>query len=295
MPSRRDFLTTMAVGLSASALAPRWARAAVDGPTFKSPLNGPIGLQLWSLRQYLPTDLAGSLAKVRGMGFTVVEGAGTWKHTAAELRAAMDAAGLKCPSTHLGYERLRDDMPGAFAEAKTLGAASIICPWIAHKDTFTREDALKAAELFNRVGKAAHEAGLRFGYHTHGYENVPSTEGTLLETLAQNTDAQLVTFQVDVFHVYHGGMDPVALMQKYNGRVRSLHLKDIKKDFLREAGHGTATADADVPVGTGQIDWPAVLRAAMKAGANEYYIEDESTDPLGHIPQSVAYLQGLKL
>ena len=77
--------------------------------------------------------------------------------------------------------------------------------------------------------------------------------------------------------------------------MRSLHLKDIKKGFPRETGKGTATPDADVPVGTGQIDWPAVLRAAMKAGATEYYVEDESTDPLTHIPQSVAYLQGLKL
>src|SRR5205823_7208670 len=69
MPSRRDFLTTMAVGFGASALAPRWA-AAADAATIKSPLNGPIGLQLWSLREYLPKDLPGSLAKVRGMGFT---------------------------------------------------------------------------------------------------------------------------------------------------------------------------------------------------------------------------------
>jgi sugar phosphate isomerase/epimerase len=294
MSSRRHFLTSMAVGLGASALAPRWAKAA-DAPTIKSPLNGPIGLQLWSLRESLPKDLAGSLAKVRAMGFTVVEGAGTWRHTAAELRAAMDAAGLRCTSAHLGFELLRDNMAGGFAEAKTLGATSVVCPWIAHKETFTREDALGAAELFNRVGKAAGASGLRFGYHTHGYENVPSTEGTLFDTLAQNTDPQLVTFQVDVFHAYHGGFDPVALMQKYSGRVRSLHLKDIKKDYPRETGHGTAKAEADVPVGTGQIDWPAVLRAAMKAGANEYYIEDESTDPLTHIPQSIAYLQGLKL
>lgn len=295
MPSRRSFLTTMAAGVGASALAPRWARAAVDGPMIKSPLNGPIGLQLWSLREYLPKDLAGSLAKVRGMGFTVVEGAGTWKHTAAELRAAMDAAGLRCTSTHLGFERLRDDMAGAFAEARTFGATSIVCPWIAHKETFTREDALGAAQVFNRVGKAASDGGLRFAYHTHGYENVPSTEGTLFDTLAQNTDPKLVGFQVDVFHAYHGGADPVALMQKYSGRVRSLHLKDIKKGFPREAGHGTATSDSDVPVGTGQIDWPAVLRAAMKAGATEYFVEDESTDPLAHIPLSVAYVTGLKL
>jgi sugar phosphate isomerase/epimerase len=87
----------------------------------------------------------------------------------------------------------------------------------------------------------------------------------------------------------------VALIGKYSGRVRSLHLKDIKKGYAREAGRGTATPDADVPVGTGQIDWPAVLRAAMKAGATEYFVEDESTDPLTHIPQSVAYLTSLKL
>ena len=293
MPSRRDFLTTMAAGLTVSALADRWATA--YAASIKSPVSGPIGLQLWSLREYLPKDLSGSLAKVRAMGFTDVEGAGLWKHTAPELRAALDAASLRCASAHMGLERLRDDLSGAIAEAKTLGAGTIVCPWIAHKDAFTVEDALKAAEVLNRAGKAIQDAGMRFGYHTHGYEMVPSPDGTLFDTLAKAADPQLVHFQVDVFHTYHGGADPVALMTKYKGRVRSLHLKDIKKGYPRETGKGTATPDADVPVGTGQIDWPAVLRAAMKAGATEYYIEDESTDPLTHIPQSVAYLQGLKL
>ena len=294
MPSRRDFLTTMTAGLTVSTLGARWVKAA-DAPTIKSPLNGPIGLQLWSLRESLPKDLSGSLAKVRAMGFREVEGAGLWKHTAPELRAALDAAGLRCTSQHMGLDRLRDDLPGALAEARTLGATTIVCPWIPHKEAFTQEDALKAAEVFNRAGKAASDEGLRLGYHTHGYENVPSPDGTLFDTLAIAADPKLVHFQVDVFHVYHGGMDPVALMKKYKGRVRSLHLKDIKKGYPRETGKGTATADADVPVGTGQIDWPTVLRAAMKAGAVEYYIEDESTDPLTHIPQSVAYLQGLTL
>jgi sugar phosphate isomerase/epimerase len=298
MPSRRDFLTTMAAGLSASAALSRVAFPAADTADtggIKSPLNGPVGLQLWSLRESLPKDLAGSLGKIRAMGFREVEGAGLWKHTAAELRAAMDAASLRCTSAHMQFERLSTDAPGALAEAKALGASAVICPWITHKETFTREDALKAAELFNRAGRLAKEAGLAFGYHTHGYENVPSTEGTLFDTLAQNTNRNFVTFQVDVFHAYHGGFDPVELITKYSGRVRSLHLKDIKKGYAREAGKGTATPDADVPVGTGQIDWPAVLRAAMKAGATEYFIEDESTDPLAHIPQSVAYLGSLTL
>jgi len=294
MPSRREFLTTVAAGVGASALATRWTWAA-GAPTIKSPLNGPIGLQLWSLREYLPTDLAGTLGKVRAMGFEVVESAGLWKHTLPEFRAALDTAGLKVTSAHIGYERLRDDLQGGLAEAKGLGASSVICAWIPHKETFTREEALKAAEMFNGVGKAARDAGLRFGYHTHGYENVPSTEGTLFDTLAKAVDPALVFFQVDVFHTTHGGGDPVALMTKYSGRIRSLHLKDISKTYPVEPGHGTAPAEADVPVGTGQIDWPKVLRAAMKAGAVEYFIEDESKDPLGHIPLSVAYLQGLKL
>jgi sugar phosphate isomerase/epimerase len=294
MPSRRAFLTTVGAGLSASALASRWTWAA-GAPTIKSPLNGPIGLQLWSLREYLPKDLPGTLARVRAMGFEVVECAGLWKHTLPEFRAALDTAGLRCTSAHIGYERLRDDLSGGLAEAKGLGAAEVICAWIPHKETFTREDALEAGEMFNGVGKAARDAGLRFGYHTHGYENVPSTEGTLFDTLAKAVDPALVFFQVDVFHTYHGGGDPVKLMTKYSGRVRSLHLKDISKTHPVEPGHGTAPAEADVPVGTGQIDWPAVLRAAMKAGAVEYFVEDESKDPLAHIPLSIAYLQGLKL
>ncbi len=291
---RRDFLLTAAAGLGAAAF--RSARAlAADRSPIQSPLNGPIGLQLWSLREYLPKDLSGTLARVRALGFREVEGAGLWNHSAAELRAALDAAGLRCGSVHLGFERLRDDSAGAFQETKAVGATGVVCPWTPHGQAFTRDDALQTAEAFNRFGKAARAAKLRFGYHCHGYEFVPATEGTLFDTLAVNTDAALVAFQIDVFHAYRGGADPTRLIEKYKGRVTSLHLKDIRKGVPVEAGSPGATPDADVPVGTGQIDYPAVLRAAMKAGTSMYYLEDESTDPLGHIPQSLAYLEGLKL
>lgn len=294
MRSRRDFLLAVAAGSGVAALRPAWAWAA-DRSEIKSPLNGPIGLQLWSLREYLPQDLPGTLAKIKAFGFREVEGAGLWKHTAAELRAALDAAGLHCGSAHIGFERLRDDAAGAFAEAKALGASAVVCPWIPHGQSFTRDDALKSAEAFNRFGKAAQAAGLRFGYHCHGYEFVPASEGTLFDTLAGKTDPALVTFQVDVFHAYRGGADPVHLIEQHKGRVTSLHLKDMKKGVPVEAGSPGATPDADVPVGTGQIDFPAVLRAAKKAGTSMYYLEDESTDPLGHIPQSLAYLEALEL
>jgi sugar phosphate isomerase/epimerase len=191
----------------------------------------------------------------------------------------------------MGYDRLRDDVPGAFAEAKAVGASWVVCPWITHDKVFTRDDALKAAELFNKVATAADSAGLRFGYHCHGYEFVPSPEGTLFETLAGATDAKRVTFQIDVFHAYHGGANPAQLIEKYKGRVTSLHLKDLKKGSPVKAGTATAPSDVDVPIGTGQLDMAAVLRAARDAGVSMYYLEDESPDPLTHIPQSVEYLK----
>jgi len=288
MHSRREFLTSVAAGLGGAVVAPVWAQAQGE---IKTSLNGPLGLQLWSLREYLPKDLPGSLAKVRALGFREVEGAGLWGRSAAEMRAALDGAGLRCQSAHMGFERLRDDLKGALVEAKALGAMWVVCPWIPHKDdAFTRDDALKAAEAFNRFDVAAADAGLRFGYHCHGYDFVPSAEGTLFDTLAGATNPR-VMFQIDVFHAFHGGADPAKLIDRYNNRVVSLHLKDLNKSVPPRVGAATAPAEADVPVGSGQIDMPAVLRAAKNGGTKLYYLEDESPDPWGHIPQSVAYLK----
>ena len=292
MWTRRHFLSTLAAGLAAPAGAGAWRESQDE---IKTVLNGAVGLQMWSLREYLPKDLAGALVKVRAMGFREVEGAGLWKHTVAEVRAALDAAGLRCQSAHMPFERLRDDAAGAFAEAKALGAGWVVCPWIPHEKEFTRDDALKSAEAFNKFAVAAEAAGLRFAYHCHGYEMLPAPEGTRFDALAQNTDPKRVTFQVDVFHTLHGGADPVALIDRYASRVTSLHLKDLKKGVAITKGTATATPEDDVPLGTGQVDWPAVLRAATKAGTSLYYLEDESADPWGHIPQSVGYLKGLKL
>ena len=257
-------------------------------------LNGPVGLQLWSLREYLPKDLPGTLAKVRELGFRDVEGAGLWGQTAARMRQALDAAELRCRSAHMGFERLRDDPGRAFAEAKTMGAEWVVCPWIPHGNVFTRDDALKAADAFNRFATGAEAAGLRFAYHCHGYEFVPSSEGTLFDTLAGASSPQHVLFQIDVFHALFGGADPAQLIERHGRRVVSLHLKDLKKGFPITKGTATAPAEADVPVGSGQVDMAAVVRAAMKAGTSLYYVEDESPEPWTHIPATVAYLEGFK-
>ena len=192
----------------------------------------------------------------------------------------------------MGYERLRDDAAGAFAEARSMGASWVVCPVDSPRQGLhARGPQAPRPTCSTASARRRDDAGLRFAYHCHGYEFVPSSEGTLFDTLAGATDPQQVAIQVDVFHTFHGGADPAALIAKLGPRATSLHLKDLKKGAPVTAGAGVGTPDIDVPVGTGQIDMPAVLTAARKAGTTLYYVEDESATPLANIPKSLAWLQ----
>jgi len=279
---------TLAAG-AAAASRPLDLLAAESGVAEK------IGLQLYSLRADLPKDVPGTLARVRELGIVEVEGAGLWGLTAEQLRAELDKAGLRCRATHMGLDRLKDDLPGAIAEAKTVGASWVVCPWLPHEDSFDRDDVMRAAEVFNVAGPALQKEEMQLGYHCHGYEFVPSDEGTLFDTLAQSTEAATLKFEIDVFWARAGGVDPTALVEKYSGRVPLLHLKDMQKGLELPPGSSRAPHETNVVIGTGQIDFPALLRAAEAGGGELYYIEDESPKPWDQLPGSLSYLRGLKL
>jgi hypothetical protein len=136
---------------------------------------------------------------------------------------------------------------------------------------------------------------MRFGYHTHGYEMVPSPDGTLFDTLAKALDPKLVHFQVDVFHTYHGGADPIGLMEKYKGRVRSLHLKDIKKGYPRETGQGNGDAGRGRAAGHGP-DRLAGRPARGHEGGGDRVLQSRREHGSAHAhPAEHRLLQGLKL
>lgn len=296
MTSRRTFLGAMAAGIGGAAFGNRTSLASdALAPEVKTGLGAPVGLQLWSLREYAPKDLPGTLAKLRALGVVHVESAGLYGLEPAALRAAFDKAGLKCSGAHIGYDRWQKDGAAAAKEAAALGARFATVAWIKGQDAFTREHALKAAEVFNAAGKACAAEGVRFCYHCHGYEFVPSPDGTLWDTIVKNTDAKLVSFEVDVFWAKAGGADPAKVIAALPGRVPLLHVKDVAKGLTFPAGTSHADATSNVPVGTGQIDWPAVFKAAKAAGGEIYYIEDESPKPWEQIPQSLKYLSGLSV
>ena len=125
-----------------------------------------------------------------------------------------------------------------------------------------------------RCGPAKH--GIKFYYHNHGYEFQPCDQGTLFDLLVAETDPHTVFFQMDVMWTVFPGQDPVKLLEKHPNRWLLMHLKDLRKGVPLGSLAGGTDLKNDVALGTGQVNWPALLRAAQKVGVKYYFIEDES-------------------
>ncbi len=276
-----------------------WALAcgvavAGDVGTSKS-YHGPTGLQLYSLRDMQKAEgVEATLDKAVALGFKYVEVADMGKFSPAEFKKQLDRRGLVPIGRHFTFAQLRDDVEGVARDAKALGISYVGCPWIPHKGAFTVQDCREAARVFNRAAAALAKHGIKFYYHNHGYEFEPYENGTLFDLLASETDAKTVYFQMDVLWTVLPGQDPVKLLEKYPHRWLLMHLKDLKKGVPTGSLSGSTALTNDVALGSGQVQWPALFRAAQKAGVKYYFIEDESPTPVQQIPRSLRYLESLE-
>jgi len=258
-----------------------------------------IGIQMWSLREQAKVDALAALDLVKGYGITEVETAGTGKLSAEEYARELRQRGLQAVGAHIGYDDLKKDLAGSVKIAKTLGAKYVMTAWIPHgPEGLSAQLAREVAANFNRWGAAFRAEGITYGLHPHGFEFVPfASEGgkTAFDIIATETDPRFVSFEMDVFWVFHAGVDPVALLKKYPDRWSLMHVKDIRKGAVTGLSTGHAAPIDNVAVGTGQIDWPAVLRTAQEVGVRHFFIEDETPTPLVCIPDSLKFLRALKL
>src|SRR5262245_45113372 len=264
-------------------------RSAGVGPSFK----GPVGLQLYSLRDNFKKDVPATLDQVRSFNIKYVELAGTYGVPPEKFKALLDERGLKAISGHFSYEQCRDHIEDVARDAKTLGLEYVGCAWIPHKDPFDEKTCREAAAVFNRAGEALAKHGIKFFYHTHGYEFLPYKDGTLFDLLMAEAKPAFVRIQMDVYWGVNPGQDPVKLFEKYGKRFELMHVKDMKQGTPRDfTGHSDVTNN--VVLGEGMIDWPAVFRAAKKAGVKWYILEDESPSVEAQIPKSLNFLEQIK-
>jgi sugar phosphate isomerase/epimerase len=303
MLSRRAFLERGSLSLAAMSLHAARAAEAQTGP-----LGRPIGLQLYTVREAVAKDLAGTLRAIADIGYREVELAGIPTKSATELRKILDNCGLAAPSMHASMADLQDGLQQRIDYAKALGTEYLVCafPWTADSrfrdnpghavvslaSGITLDDWKWNAEQLNKIGAAAKQAGLRCGYHNHNME-FRSYDGVVAyDELLRLTDPELVTMEMDIAWVVTAGADPVKYLKKHDERISMLHVKDVVKD-------ARVTADRLQPetteVGSGQIDWKRIFKAAKANRITHYFVEQENFErsPLESVKISFDYLKGL--
>ncbi|MBS7564706.1 sugar phosphate isomerase/epimerase [Mucilaginibacter sp. Bleaf8] len=253
------------------------------------------GIESYTFRSNFTKDVPATLDIIRNLGIKDIEFSKLYGLEQEALRKMLDERGLKCSVFGTGWNDVINKTTEVAVAAKALGAQYIHLGSIPHKGpALTPGDAQNAVAEFNRVGKLLKtEYGLELLYHNHGDEFAPYENGTLYDYMVQNTNPEYVSFELDILWAYLPGMDPARLINTYPQRYKALHLKDLKKDVARNTS-GKTDHDNNVVLGAGQIDIPAVIKAARQAGIQHYYLEDESSLALEQVPLSIQYLKNLK-
>jgi len=234
----------------------------------------PMAVQLFSVRHDLAEDLRGTMERVAEIGYEGVEFFGPLKPEPGSLRALLDEFNLACCGWHTPFDAVQDDrLEETVAFHKALGNTHVIIPGIPPALTRSRADWLKMAEFFNRLAEKLAPHGMVTGYHNHHVEFTPLDGETPWDTFFGNTTSDVV-MQLDTGNALCGGGDCVAILKRYPGRAKTVHLKPYSTTAAkadRMQGYATMIGEDDIP-------WKEVLALCETTGRTQWYIVEYESD-----------------
>lgn len=293
--NRRQFIrkSGMIAG-AALALPSTIVKCASGGAKTSTLIKGGLkefGIQLYTLRSLMPKKPKHVLKKLSEYGYNTIESyEGSegmfWGMTNKEFKAYMDELNMKIVSSHTNIDQ---DLERKAAEAAEIGMEYIVCPSVGPQKSM---DAWKGiTDKFNAAGETCKKEGIKFAYHNHAY-TFKAFSGMIPHAyLMENTDPELVKYEMDIYWVVTGQADPIDYLKKYSGRFTLCHVKDRLKDARADE-----TSASCVP-GTGQIDFPKILKVAKENGMEHFILEQErydNTTPLGAAEAGANYLKDFK-
>jgi sugar phosphate isomerase/epimerase len=285
-----------------------------------------LGVGLFTIPTLLEKDFAGTMKLLASIGYKEIETFGpySWSATVAQerwkvvsqslafkgsgyfgltpsaVRRILDDQGLTSPSMHTDLESLRTRLEPMAEAARVLGQRYVVLPSIPASERKSLDGYRRMADEFNEIGARAAKQGVRFKYHNHGYGLAPIDGIVPFDMLVERTDPAVVDLQMDLYWMTAGGADPIAYLQRYKGRYKSLHIKDMVKR-VRFAGDGGDSSQwialfpfvADA--GRGVLDLPGILSAAKRLGVEHVFLErDQTPTPDATLRDSYAYLSSLR-
>lgn len=269
----------------------------------------PIGLQLYTVRTLLPKDPRGTLAEVAKIGYASVEPGHAQMATLApilkDLKLTTPSLGFELPlvtgdfgANKAAAEQLKGySWEKGIEDAKMYGAKFMGISYIsAAERAGGLEFYRKFADQMSVAGEKSRKAGLQLTYHHHSFEFEPINGTRPWDILVERFDKKAVKFEMDTFWAKLGGNDPVEMLGKLKGRVALMHLKDVLKGATTNYNEGKVAPDTFKEVGSGMLDFPAILKAADAAGAEGYIVEQDQwvgSTPLDSARKSYNYLRSL--
>jgi sugar phosphate isomerase/epimerase len=279
--SRRDFLKTGALALAGTAMLPGGLLAAARAKEV-------LGVQLYSVRDDMKKDPAGTLKQVANMGYKYVEHANYvnrkfYGWTPAEFRKRLDDLGLLMPSGHTVMRQqhwdkakkdFTDEWKYTVEDAAVVGQKYVISPWLDEELRKTYDDFIAYMDVFNKSGELCKKSGMKFGYHNHDFEFSVKLNGQkLFDLMLQHTDPSLVAQQLDIGNMYHAGGIALDIVKQYPGRFELMHVKDEIKSAKGEMG---GEYESTV-LGKGVIPVKEVIDLGKKLGGTTHFIIEQES------------------
>ncbi|AIZ41228.1 sugar phosphate isomerase/epimerase family protein [Cellulophaga baltica] len=237
------------------------------------------GLALYTVRDDMGVDAKATLKAVSDAGYKNIEAAGYsqgkfYNMSPIDFKALLDSLELVPISTHHSDVTL-ENADAMMADVKAAGFEYFVVPippmGLFHYDDATSTMSMTGGaenltKIINTLGEKAHAAGLKLLYHNHDFEFKKDADGIVpIEYMLEHTDPKFVNFQMDLFWVTKAGADPLAYFEKYPGRFKIWHVKDMD-----EQGRFA-------PVGTGTIDFAKILAKKDLSGMEYYMVEQDMT------------------
>ena len=247
----------------------------------------PFGIQLYTLRDVIPDDPEGVIRQLGEWGYKQIESyegqlGMFWGMGNTGFKQFLDDIGIEMVSTHANVFQNYEQKVEELAE---IGVPYIVCPFIGGQDSL--DEYREMADTFNELGEIANNHGVKFAYHNHAYTFEEMDGQIPQDVLMENTDPNLVEYQMDIYWVVAGGHDPIEWLRKYPGRFTSSHVKDMAQ---------TNGDMESVTLGTGTIDYPSILPVAEEQGMRYHLVEQEAytgTTPMDSARDNAEYMRQL--
>ena len=280
MTTRRELLKQMAWVTAGSFLIK-------DAFAFSDIKNKKVGVQLYTIRDFISKDPEGSLKQISDLGFGEVENFGYngrfFGMDANAYKGLLGDLGMTAPSGHYMYSNILKGWEKAVEDAKAIGQDYMVLAYLLPPERKSIDDYKKIAENLNKAGEVCKKAGIQLCYHNHEFEFEAMSGQLPFDILTNETDAGLVKIELDLYWATVAGQDPVGLFKKHKGRIALWHVKDMdktpKKNFTE--------------VGNGVIDFATIFKNAKTSGMKHFFVEQDVCpgSPFDSIKQSIGYIK----